>query len=71
MTTTLTPYLSFDGTTREAYAFYEQALGARILTMMRYGDMPKMEGESSECACTPASSFPAARCCSPATCRRT
>jgi len=53
MTTTLTPYLSFNGTTREAYAFYEQALGAKILTMMRYGDMPKMEGQSPECAGAP------------------
>ena len=49
MTTTLTPYLSFNGTTREAYAFYEQALGARILTMMRYADMPKTEGEGRGC----------------------
>ena len=29
MTTTITPYLSFDGTTREAYGFYEQALGGQ------------------------------------------
>ena len=49
MTTTITPYLSFNGTTREAYAFYEQALGAKILTMMRYADMPKMEGQSQGC----------------------
>jgi len=40
MTTTLTPYLSFGGNTREAFAFYEQALGAKIETMMRYADMP-------------------------------
>ena len=49
MTTTITPYLSFKGTTREAYAFYEKALGAKILTMMRYGDMPKMEGQAQGC----------------------
>ena len=53
MTTTLTPYLSFNGTTREAYAFYEQALGAKIQTMMRYGDMPKMEGQNEGCAGAP------------------
>lgn len=41
MSTTLTPYLSFDGKTREAYAFYEKALGATIRTMMSYDDMPK------------------------------
>ena len=40
MTTTLTPYLSFDGNTREALGFYEQALGAKIEAMMRFADMP-------------------------------
>ncbi|HEY3633459.1 MAG TPA: VOC family protein [Caldimonas sp.] len=40
MPTTLTPYLGFDGTTREAFGFYEQALGAKIETMMRFADMP-------------------------------
>ena len=40
MTTTLTPYLSFDGNTREAFAFYEQALGAKIKAMLSYNDMP-------------------------------
>jgi PhnB protein len=40
MTTTLTPYLSFGGNTRDAFAFYEMALGAKIETMMSYADMP-------------------------------
>jgi PhnB protein len=40
MTTTVTPYLSFPGTTREAYAFYAKALGATIETMMSYAEMP-------------------------------
>ena len=40
MPTTLTPYLSFGGNTREAFAFYEQSLGAKIQTMMSYADMP-------------------------------
>lgn len=40
MSTTVTPYLSFPGTTRAAYAFYEQALGGRIDAMIRYADMP-------------------------------
>ena len=35
MSTTLTPYLTFGGNTREAYAFYERALGTKIETMMR------------------------------------
>lgn len=52
MTTTLTPYLSFDGKTREAYAFYEEALNAKIETMMSYADMPPMpEGAGDEAGC--------------------
>lgn len=44
MTTTVTPYLSFPGTTHEAYAFYAKALGATIDTMMTYADMPAPPG---------------------------
>lgn len=40
MPTTLTPYLSFDGKTREAFAFYETALAGKIEAMMAYKDMP-------------------------------
>ncbi len=40
MSTTLTPYLSFDGNTREAFAFYEKALGAQIQAMLSYADVP-------------------------------
>ncbi len=40
MSTTLTPYLNFPGTTREAYAFYERALGGHIDAMIRFADMP-------------------------------
>lgn len=50
MPTTLTPYLSFDGKTREAFAFYEQALGGRIETMMRYADIPASAMPSEGCA---------------------
>ena len=42
MSTTLTPYLSFDGKTREAFAFYEKALGAKVQTMMSWDEMPAM-----------------------------
>lgn len=49
MSTTLTPYLSFAGNTREAFAFYEKALGARIETMMRYADMPASVMPSEGC----------------------
>jgi len=50
MPTTLTPYLSFDGNTREAFAFYEKALGARIETMMSYKEMPAMPAGDVGCA---------------------
>jgi PhnB protein len=49
MPTTLTPYLSFDGNTREAFAFYEKALGAKIETMMSYADMPASAMPSEGC----------------------
>jgi PhnB protein len=49
MPTTLTPYLSFDGNTREAFAFYEQALGAKIEAMMSYADMPASEMPGEGC----------------------
>lgn len=42
MSTTLTPYLSFDGKTRDAFAFYEKALGAKVQAMMSWDDMPAM-----------------------------
>ncbi|MFQ6573851.1 VOC family protein [Pseudomonas sp. UM16] len=40
MSTTLTAYLSFNGNTREAFAFYAKALGAKIEILMSYADMP-------------------------------
>jgi PhnB protein len=36
----INPYLTFDGTCREAFAFYEKVLGARTEAMLTYGDMP-------------------------------
>jgi PhnB protein len=49
MTTTLTPYLSFNGNTREAFAFYAQALGATIQAMMSYADMPAPAAPGEGC----------------------
>jgi PhnB protein len=49
MSTTLTPYLSFGGNTREAFGFYEKALGAKIETMMSYADMPTSAMPSEGC----------------------
>ena len=49
MSTTLTPYLSFAGNTREAFAFYEQALGATIKAMLRYDDVPTPPAADTGC----------------------
>lgn len=54
MPTTLTPYLSFDGNTREAFAFYEGALGARIQAMLSVADMPAPPASADGCAGGPA-----------------
>ena len=54
MPTTLTPYLSFRGNTREAFAFYAQALGAEIQAMMRFADMPAPPAGDDGCAGGPA-----------------
>ena len=40
----LNPYLFFDGTCEQALDFYKDALGAEIVSMMRYKDAPPMEG---------------------------
>ncbi|MFQ6575177.1 VOC family protein [Pseudomonas sp. UM16] len=50
MSTTLNPYLSFNGNTREAFAFYELALGAKIETMMSYADMPASANSDEGCS---------------------
>ena len=50
MPTTLTPYLSFGGNTREAFAFYEKSLGAKIEVLMTYADMPPMPAGDAGCA---------------------
>jgi PhnB protein len=49
MSITLTPYLSFNGNTREVFRFYEQALGAKIEAMMSFADMPKMPEPAEGC----------------------
>jgi PhnB protein len=56
MPITLTPYLSFGGNTRDAFAFYEKALGAKIETMMSYAEMPKSAAADSGCGDGPAPS---------------
>jgi len=49
MSTTLTPYLAFDGKTREAFGFYEKALGAKIQAMLSYADMPQPAAPAEGC----------------------
>jgi PhnB protein len=39
MSLRLTPYLVMDGNAREAIAFYERALGGKVVTMQTYGEM--------------------------------
>ncbi len=34
------PYLNFNGQCEEAFKFYEECLGGRIVTMMSHGDSP-------------------------------
>lgn len=40
----LSPYLILDGTANEAIAVYERVLGAKAQNVMRFGDLPGMEG---------------------------
>lgn len=42
MTVKLTPYITLAGKAREAIQFYEQAIGAKVISMVTYGDMPEM-----------------------------
>ena len=43
MSTTLMPYLTFDGNTRQAFAFYEKVLDGKIKAMWSYDNMPAIE----------------------------
>ena len=36
----MNPYLMFDGSCAEAFAFYHQVLGGNLEAMLRYGEMP-------------------------------
>lgn len=42
MTLKLTPYISLEGRAEEAIKFYVQAIGAEVLFMTTYGEMPDM-----------------------------
>lgn len=40
MAVRMNPYLVMDGNAKEAIAFYETALGAKIVTVQTFGEMP-------------------------------
>lgn len=42
MTVKLTPYITLEGKVKEAIRFYEEAIGAEVLSLATYGDMPNM-----------------------------
>ncbi|MGB8020965.1 MAG: VOC family protein [Candidatus Nanopelagicales bacterium] len=44
----LTPYLNFDGTTEEAFTFYAQVFGGRVMGVARFRDFGPSMGELSE-----------------------
>ena len=41
----VTPYLCFEGHCQEAVEFYQQAVGAQVLIMMKFGEVPDCSGE--------------------------
>lgn len=44
----LTPYLNMEGNAREAIRFYENAIGAEVIAIITYGDMPDMPNTFTE-----------------------
>jgi PhnB protein len=42
------PYLYFNGDCKDAFKFYEQCLGGKIVAMMTYGESPMAEQTSPE-----------------------
>jgi PhnB protein len=43
-----TPYITLEGRTKEAIPFYEQAIGAELLFIITYGEMPDMPNTFTE-----------------------
>ncbi len=42
MTVKLTPYITLEGRAKEAITFYKQVIGAEVLSMITYGEIPDM-----------------------------
>ncbi|HKP97844.1 MAG TPA: VOC family protein [Fibrobacteria bacterium] len=38
---TINPYLSFDGTCKQAFDFYKSVFGGEFATLMKFGEVPK------------------------------
>jgi PhnB protein len=47
MNTKIEPYLFFGGRCEEAIAFYEKAIGAKVVMLMRYKDAPEQPPEGT------------------------
>lgn len=48
MTVKLIPYITLGGNAREAIRFYEQAIGAEVVAISTYGEMPDMPNTFTE-----------------------
>jgi PhnB protein len=48
MTVKLTPYITLEGRAKEAIQFYEETLGAEIISIFTYGEMPDMPNTFTE-----------------------
>lgn len=48
MTLKLTPYITLEGRAKEAIEFYQQAIGAEVLSIATYGEMPDMPSTFSD-----------------------
>lgn len=48
------PYLFFDGRAADAIAFYQKAIGASVVMLMRFGDSPDGEGKCPDGSAPPA-----------------
>lgn len=44
----IVPYLNLSGKAEEAINFYQEKLGAKVVMLMRFKDMPQQEGTSGE-----------------------
>lgn len=44
----LNPYLQFNGNAAQAIELYERALGAKVMSLMRFGDVPNTPPEDKD-----------------------